>query len=535
MIILSSTNRDPSNYLSPIQFHPFIWLALFASSFAEELHDLIFMLSSLCAPFTRAWNRAWPRLSESDLSSSVKDVEYAIFGPMDIRAEELKQELAAGKPLSFRKLIPCHIGNPYAVGKPVLTFPRQVLSIAEFPGLAKSGIFPDEAVDRALTFIGGGDSSPIMGIYSPLPGFNCVRQNIARWIEKRDGVPSDWQSIYVTQGASAGIWHFLQTIITGASDGIMLPVPRYPLYSALVSLFGAQLIPYDLIEEECWSFDIDSILASVKRSRDKGVRVKAFVAVNPGNPTGTVLSRTDMKRIIDLCETEGIVLIGDEVYQENVYGNVEWVSFKKVASEMHSKVQLVSVNSISKGFFGECGHRCGYFEFTNVDDGVIRTFHKLMSLQLPANSAGQLLMSVLTNPPIGSVCGQLWNDERTRELESLAKRAHELKNVMAKLPGLKPQPVQGAMYLFPGLELPKKFLTEVKGKTWRGEPMPADLEWCMRLVNEEGIVPLPGSGFGQKEGTYHVRMTFLPTEQNMSEVVERLSRFQTKFMNLYGG
>jgi alanine transaminase len=493
------------------------------------------MLSSLCGSQGPAWHRWAARLTEADVSASVKNVGFAIFGPMDIRAEELRRELAAGKPLSFRKLIPCHIGNPYAVGKPVLTFPRQVLSIAEFPGLAKTRIFPDEAVDRALTFIGGGDSSPIMGIYSPLPGCDCVRQNIARWIEKRDGVTADWQKIYVTQGASGGISHFLHTIITGPGDGILLPVPRYPLYSALVSLFGAQLIPYDLIEEDCWSFDMDSILTSVKRSRDRGVRLKAFVAVNPGNPTGTVLSRADMRRIIDLCEVEGIVLIGDEVYQENVYGNVEWVSFKKVAAEMRSKVQLVSVNSISKGFFGECGHRCGYFEFTNIDEGVIRNFHKVMSLQLPANSAGQLLMSVLTNPPTGSVCGKLWNEERSRELQSLAKRAHELKNVMATLPGLKPQPVQGAMYLFPGLELPKKFLREVKGMTWRGEPMSPDLAWCMRLVDEEGIVPLPGSGFGQKEGTYHTRLTFLPSEQNMSEVVERLSRFQTRFMNKYDG
>jgi aspartate/methionine/tyrosine aminotransferase len=93
--------------------------------------------------------------------------------------------------------------------------------------------------------------------------------------------------------ASSGISQFLHTVITGLGDAITLLVPRNPLYSALVSLFRAQLTPYDLIEEGCWSFDTDSIGATV--------RPKAFVAVSPGNPTGTVLARL----IIDLCEAEG--------------------------------------------------------------------------------------------------------------------------------------------------------------------------------------------------------------------------------------
>jgi alanine transaminase len=92
----------------------------------------------------------------------------------------------------------------------------------------------------------------------------------------------------------------------------------------------------------------------------------------------------------------------------------------------------------------------------------------------------------------------------------------------------------GAMYLFPRLDLPAKLIEEVKNESWKGKQKPPDLVWCMRLLNEEGIVTIPGSGFGQKEGIHHVRITFLPSEENMSEVVERLSRFQTRFMNTYG-
>jgi alanine transaminase len=164
---------------------------------------------------------------------------------------------------------------------------------------------------------------------------------------------------------------------------------------------------------------------------------------------------------------------------------------------------------------------------------VIENYRKIAGMSASANMAGQVLLDVLANPPTGPVCGRLWEEERAREIGSLERRGLQLERAMAKLPGLVPQPAMGAMYLFPRLELPKAFLAEVRNASWRGAPMEPDLAWCMRLASEEGIVTVPGSGFGQKEGTYHARITFLPSEENMAEVVERLSRFQIRFMNQY--
>jgi hypothetical protein len=78
---------------------------------------------------------------------------------------------------------------------------------------------------------------------------------------------------------------------------------------------------------------------------------------------------------------------------------------------MNAKVQLASVTATSKGFFGEYGHHCGYFEFTNINDGMIHHFHKVMSLRIPTNSAGQLLLSVRANSPTGLECEKRWPDE----------------------------------------------------------------------------------------------------------------------------
>ena len=64
--------------------------------------------------------------------------------------------------------------------------------------------------------------------------------------------------------------------------------------------------------------------------------------------------------------------------------------------------------------------------------------------------------------------------------------------------------------------------------------MKPDTFWCMKLLEETGIVVVPGSGHGQVDGTYHFRTTFLPSEEKIKEMIERMSDFQNKFLMQYG-
>lgn len=471
------------------------------------------------------------RLTMSDISSRVKDVEYAIRGPVEDHMGELMKQLKQGKKLPFNQLIPCNIGNPYALGKPIITFPREALAIAEYPDLAKTSNFPKEVIDRALSFVN--NSSCTMGAYSGVPGMEKVRVKVANFIKRRDGYDADPSQIFLTEGATSGIIDFLQIIVSGENDGVVLPIPQYPLYSALISLFGAKLVPYYLREETGWSFDSESLMASVKSAHEKGIKLKAMIVINPGNPTGTVLAESEMREIIKVCEDEGIVLLADEVYQENVYGGRRWTSFKKLVMEMKSNVQLVSFHSVSKGFLGECGHRGGYLELHNIHDDVRSQFNKILSLSICPNIAGQLLVDIMVDPPTGPVCGKLWQEERRRELASLERRAVKLHGAINKLPGLSAQKATGALYLFPKIEMTKKALEAAKKADFRGNPVSPDMFYALELMDATGIVITPGSGFGQKEGTHHFRTTFLPSEADMDEVVQRLSDFQYKFMERF--
>ena len=490
------------------------------------------MLSSYFSHSRPLLSRLFSRkITEDDVSLKLKNVEYAVRGPIELRANEITAAINRGEKRNYDKLIYCNIGNPFAVGKPIITFPRQVLSVAEYPEIAKTVKFPQEVIDRANEYTNF--SPATMGAYSCVQGHERVRHDIVEFLKKRDGFDGDPNMIYLTDGATSAIIELLHTIYHDKNDGIVLPIPQYPLYSALSSLFGATVVPYYLDEDKDWAFDLESLVKSVREAHDRGVRLKSMVVINPGNPTGTVLKVADMQKIIELCEEEGMILIADEVYQENVYGGAKWESFRKVSLQMKSRVQLVNLHSISKGFLGECGHRGGYIELQNIHEGVRKHLQKLFSLNICSNLAGQLLMGIAVRPPTGPICGKLWEFERKRELASLEKRAGYLYDVISKLPGLTSRRATGAMYLFPRIDMPKKAIEAARNSIFMGEVPEPDVFWSWKLMEEEGIVVTPGSGFGQKEGTHHFRITFLPAEGEMQEVAQRLKRFQHRFMEKY--
>jgi aspartate/methionine/tyrosine aminotransferase len=132
------------------------------------------------------------------------------------------------------------------------------------------------------------------------------------------------------------------------------------------------MIKYYLDEENDWSICPDDIEQKISGAKDLGINVRCIVLINPGNPTGTVMSRKDIEAIITLCYEENILLLADEVYQRNIYKeDTEFISCRKVLAEMgepySNNVELVSLHSTSKGLMGECGLRGGYFETHNLD------------------------------------------------------------------------------------------------------------------------------------------------------------------------
>ena len=150
-------------------------------------------------------------------------------------------------------------------------------------------------------------------------GITVVREEVATFLEERDGFASDIDNIFLTNGASEGVRFCMNTFLRDPADGhhdrMLTPIPQYPLYSALSTLFNSNLAPYYLDESDNWSCSIGSIESSIQTAKDENTTIRGIVVINPGNPTGQVMTEESMRAVIKLCMKENICLMADEVYQ----------------------------------------------------------------------------------------------------------------------------------------------------------------------------------------------------------------------------
>jgi len=470
------------------------------------------------------------------VNQNILEMEYAVRGPIPMRAAQLENQ--------GMKIIPCHIGNPQALGQSPISYVRQVLGLVEDPAkigreralksmfeetpfndLRETDFVPDDILaisENILSKMKAGTT----GAYTESKGEKFIRRAVAEFVNRRDGfqngsaASADPEKIFLTGGASEGVKYVIDLLISQANDGIMIPIPQYPLYSASIKRAGGVQVNYYPDEDSGWAFDRELLEESLGNARQNGVNVKGIVVINPGNPTGAVLDEESIRAVIQFAKEHKLVIIADEVYQENVYGG-NFISFAKVLGD--EKVPLFSMHSISKGFYGECGHRGGYLEVRNPpkvlgrDLDFVDLLTKQASVSLCSNTAGQVLTYLMVSPPIpGSESYSQFVREKERVLSDLEAKATMIKDAFTQMEGVECFGEIGAMYLFPRLNV------FPPGKT--------DFDYCMALLEDTGLCTVNGSGFGQKSGSNHLRIAFLPPQELLAQVLPKWIDFHNKYV-----
>lgn len=480
-------------------------------------------------------------LSINNINPHVIEAKYAVRGELAIKSEQYRAQLAKGegKDLPFDSVISANIGNPQQLDQKPLTFFRQVASILENPqlleneeALEKSFGYKSDVVARAKKLLKDVKS---VGAYSQSQGAPGIRQSVADFIERRDGYSADPANIYLSAGASSGVNTLMNVICSSPQTGILVPIPQYPLYTATLTLLNAKCVPYYLNEESQWSTELGGIKTALQNAQKEGIDVRAIVVINPGNPTGGSLQPQDIESVLELAAEEKLVVIADEVYQTNIFEG-EFVSFKKGLRDLQKSeknkdgkfenLELASLHSISKGMVGECGHRGGYYEMVGFDPEVVAQIYKFVSIMLCPPVIGQCVVELMVNPPReGEPSYPLYKEEYDGIFNGLMERSQALYKAFREMEGVSCQSPQGSMYLFPTITLPQRAIEAAKeaGKN------PDDF-YCLRLLDATGICIVPGSGFGQKDGTLHFRTTFLAPG---TDWVSRITKFHKEFMDQY--
>ena len=328
--------------------------------------------------------------------------------------------------------------------------------------------------------------------YCDSPGIPEAIEAIRNYALKKGIEPID---IYITQGATEAI-EFAISALVNSKENILLPCPCYPLYQAIISKFRIEPRYYFLDENKNWEPDIESIESLIDK------KTRAIVIINPNNPTGAIYSKEALKKIVEIAQKYNLVIFSDEIYDQYILeDNLEHVSI----ASLSNSVPVVTFNGLSKNYFAP-GFRIGWGIISGPKEilkDYIEAIHKLARTRLCAPHPLQFAIPVALNNENHYIRDVIIKLKRRRDI---------LIGGLNQIPFISCVKPLGAFYAFPSINIPDI----------------DDLEFTKRLILEEGVVVVHGSGFGQKSGTKHFRIIFLPEEETLKKALERIDRFVRK-------
>ncbi|XP_037626181.1 alanine aminotransferase 2-like [Sebastes umbrosus] len=473
--------------------------------------------------------------------SSVQEVNPMVRG---IRAPKILQSLAAritqemtqGAKKPFQQVIDVSSGDPQRAGMAPISFIRQVLAVCIYPELLKEKNLPLDVRQRAQKLLGVCSGGSVGSYSSTSRGIPYVHKSVAEFIMRRDGgVSSHPEDIIISSGSENLLSLFLHLMASGEGEtrtGVLTPMPCPHTLPMLLDEAGVTPVPYQLMEDRGWAVDLDELHRALKTAKGR-CEPRAIYISNPGNPTGHVQDRKSIEEVIHFAATEGLVLLAEEVYQDSVYGQEkEFISYKRVLFEMGKEysetVELISFHSLSGACMGECGQRGGYMELVNLDPGVE---YYLKHIQDPFSPPvlPQLALEVMVNPPTpGDPSYKTYSQEILHSQSTLSQNAQRACEILNDLPGINCQPGMGGVFLYPCLHLPPQMIEEAKMLG-----VEADVLYCQRLLEEEGVCLGAGCENGQEEPNYHIRLCVLAPPATLEEILARIRSFHLRLLDRF--
>ena len=327
--------------------------------------------------------------------------------------------------------------------------------------------------------------------YAPSPGIKEALDAI-RGEAERKGITSV-QDVFVTSGVSETVDICLSALLN-PGDNLLTPCPDYPLYSAVLAKSGLELNTYALNEDDGWQPDLIDVHKKI------GPRTRGIVLINPNNPTGAVCSRRMLEAIAELARRNNLIIFADEIYDKLILDDDQHISLASVAPD----VPIVTFGGLSKNYLAP-GWRIGW-GIVSGDAAAVKPYidgiHRLLRSRLCANHPEQYAIKAALEGPqdhLGEVLGKL----RSRR-DLTVKWCNSTPHVSCVSP-------KGAFYAFPRLDIKE-----------------GDDVFVKELLVQKYVLVVHGSGFGQKAGTKHFRIVFLPDEQTLTTAYAAIADFMKK-------
>ena len=352
-----------------------------------------------------------------------------------------------------------------------------------YPGLPT----PRHMVDAYVDALQNGNNG-----YSPSYGLPQLRAAIAQ-DERRKGWPARQDDIYVCHGVTEALQViFAATLEEG--DIVLAPGPHYPPYMAYPQMYGAQTVEYKLKPSDGWRLDFDDIEGKMNEN------VKLLVLINPNNPCGAVAGKDEIFRLISIARKwPNCVIVADEIYD-----GLDFTGEQRSVASLSPDVPVFVLNGVSKVYYAP-GWRIGYLGIHDpkgrmqlIRDGIERLLRSRLCASTPAQ------LGYLAGLDSDRSWMKSYSDKIVRQRDLCVSRINSIE-------GLEVQSSGGAFYMFVRL-------TDSK---WQDN----DKEFVLKLLDEEHVLVVHGSGFSPELGRGHFRIVYLPNIDILNEAFDRIERF----------
>jgi alanine-synthesizing transaminase len=343
-----------------------------------------------------------------------------------------------------------------------------------------------EAVERAMR---DGDNG-----YAPSVGILKAREAVTAECVRR-GMPMNPDRVVVTSGTSEGI-ELALTALAGPGDDVLIPVPTYPLYTAVLAKIGARAVFYRTDERRGWQPDVDHIRSLITPS------TRALVVIDPNNPTGATYSGEARRALVDLAAEHNFPLLADEVYADLAFAGPV-----RAIAELNPEAPVITFSSLSKAYLAP-GWRAGWLAAAETErlDDVLAGIKKLADGRLCS-----------TGPMEHALAAALTGDRSHQQAfrDALRERARVTFERMNAIDGITCVEPTAAFYAMPRVTLPA-------GKT--------DEDFVLGLLRATGVLCVYGSGFATAPGDGYFRVVFLASPSELAEIYQSIADFTREFL-----
>ena len=331
--------------------------------------------------------------------------------------------------------------------------------------------------------------------YTSSPGIESAREAVADDFTVRGlKIPAD--RVLLTMGTSEGI-ELALTALVDPGEEVLVPVPTYPLYTAVLAKLGANAAYYRTDPNNNWMPDLDHIESLI------GPSTRALVVINPNNPTGAVYSDSTRRKLLDLANRHNLLLLADEVYADLAYDG----PISPIGS-LDPEAPVISFSSLSKAYLAP-GWRAGWMAIGTSDrlNDLLAAIKKLAD--------GRLCSTAPMQAAITAALTQKRSDQDAFRT-ALRERAELTTARLNAIDGMSCVAPTAAFYALPQVALP---------------PNKTDEDYVLGLLRSTGVLCVHGSGFGLPPGDGYMRVVFLANLQELDEIYDLVASFTSEFLS----